>query len=100
LDTGRRQEGVFFGASAFANKCSAGLGTLMAGLVLEWISWPTGSEIRTAADIPPDTLLQLAVIAGPVIGLLALPGVICFRGYQLNRSKMQEIQASLRTSTG
>ncbi len=96
LATGRRQEGVFFGASAFANKCSAGLGTLIAGLVLEWISWPTGSEIKTAADIPPETLIQLAVIAGPVIGLLAIPGVLCFRGYQLNRSKVVEIQQALR----
>ncbi len=97
LRTGRRQEGVFFGASAFANKCSAGLGTLIAGLVLEWINWPTGSAIKTAADIPEDTLLQLAVLAGPVIGLLAVPGVLCFRGYQLNRRVVAEIQASLRT---
>jgi Na+/melibiose symporter-like transporter len=98
LKTGRRQEGVFFGASAFANKCSAGLGTMLAGFVLEWIDWPTGQAIRTAADIPPETLLNLAIIAGPVIGLLTIPGVLCFRGYRLNRSKVAEIQAELRAT--
>ncbi len=98
LDTGRRQEGVFFGASAFANKCSAGLGNLIAGFVLEWIDWPVGPEVRTAADVPPDTLLQLAVIAGPVIALLALPGALCFRGYRLDRARLEEIQADLQAT--
>ena len=96
LVTGRRQEGVFFGASSFANKCSAGLGTLIAGRVLEWIEWPTGAGVRTAADIPADTLFQLALISGPVIGLLAIPGVACFLGYQLNRTRLIEIQTALR----
>ena len=95
LETGRRQEGVFFGASAFANKCAAGLGTLLGGIVLELISWPTGSAIRSAADIPADTIFQLAFIAGPIIALMAIPGVLCLRGYALNRDKMSEIQDQL-----
>ena len=95
LNTGLRQEGVFFGASAFANKCSAGLGNLIAGFVLEWIDWPVGEGVKTAADIPSETLIQLAVIAGPVIALLTIPGVLCFRGYRLNRQRVQEIQAEL-----
>ncbi len=96
LATGRRQEGVFFGASAFANKCSAALGSYFAGLVLVWIDWPVGDAVRTAADIPADTLLQLAIWSGPVASLLALPGLLCLRGYQLNRSKIRDIQAELR----
>lgn len=96
--TGRRQEGVFFGASAFANKCSAGVGTMFAGIVLDTINWPTGPGIRSAADIPPDTIFQLALIAGPVISLMAIPGVLCLKGYQLNRAKLAEIQQGLRAS--
>ncbi len=95
LATGRRQEGVFFGASAFANKCSAGVGSLLAGRVLEWIEWPTGEAIRSSADIPAETLLSLAVIAGPVIALLAIPGAACFLGYRLNRRRVAEIQNRL-----
>ena len=98
LATGRRQEGVFFGASAFANKCSAGLGTLLAGWVLTWIDWPTGPEIRSAADIPADTVFQLAFVSGPVIALLAIPGVLCIAGYKLDRGRLDEIQAQLKNS--
>lgn len=98
LRTGRRQEGVFFGASAFANKCSAGLGSFFAGLILSWIDWPTGEVVKSAADVPPETLFQLAFIAGPVIALLAIPGALCLSGYRLNRTRLEEIQAELRAA--
>ncbi len=98
LLTGRRQEGVFFGASAFANKCSAALGSFLAGIILEWIEWPVGSAVRTAADISPDTLVMLAVLSGPVTALLAIPGVLCLLGYRLNREKLADIQSQLRGS--
>ena len=98
LQTGRRQEGVFFGASAFAVKCSAALGSFLAGLVLTLIDWPTGAAVRTAADIPADTLLLLAVLTGPVTALAALPGLALLRGYRLNRSKLAGIQAELRAA--
>ena len=98
LSTGHRQEGVFFGASAFAVKCSAALGSWLAGLVLTWINWPTGIGVRTAADIPPDILLSMAVLTGPITALVALPGLLCLRGYRLNRRKLQEIQAALRVT--
>ena len=95
LDTGRRQEGVFFGASSFANKCSAALGSLLAGQSLKWIGWPTGDNIRSAADIPHDTVLQLAIIAGPITSLLVIPGVFCLMGYRLNRAELTRIQSQL-----
>ena len=98
LQTGRRQEGVFFGASAFAVKCSAALGSFLAGLVLTLIDWPIGAAVRTAADIPADTLLLLAVLTGPVTALAALPGLALLRGYRLNRSKLAGIQAELRAA--
>ena len=99
LKTGRRQEGVFFGASAFANKCAAGLGSAIAGLVLDLIQWPTGSAIRSAADIPSETLFQLALIQGPLIALLAIPGALCLLGYRLNRARLSEIQTQIRASS-
>ncbi|MEZ5598843.1 MAG: MFS transporter [Pseudomonadales bacterium] len=99
LRTGRRQEGVFFGASAFAGKCSGALGSYLAGLVLAAINWPVGQAVRTAADIPHDTLVTLAIIAHPVSVVLAIPGLLCLRGYSLNREKLSAIQAALRPAT-
>ncbi len=95
LLTGRRQEGVFFGASAFANKCSAALGSLLAGQFLKWISWPTGEGVRGVTDIPHETVLQLAILSGPVTSLLAIPGILCLLGYRLNRQKLEAIQQQI-----
>ena len=100
LLTGRRQEGVFFGASAFANKCSAALGSMLAGITLEWINWPTDKAIRSAADIPPDTIVSLAIISGPVLSLMVIPGIFCLYGYKLNRAKLVEIQHQLHVHSG
>lgn len=99
LQTGRRQEGVFFGAAAFAIKCSSALGNFIAGVVLTLIDWPIGSAVRTAADIPADTLLLLAVLTGPITALLALPGLALLRGYRLNRSQLEGIQAALKEAS-
>ena len=98
LLTGRRQEGVFFGASAFANKCSAALGSLLAGLALTWIDWPTGAGVKEASDVPADTALQLAIFSGPLVSLMVIPGIFCLLGYRLNRAKLSEIQAQLRSA--
>ena len=97
LHTGRRQEGVFFGASSFANKCSAALGSVLAGQILTWIGWPVGQVIKSADDLPREMVIELAVAWGPIASLLAIPGLLCLRGYKLNRRNVAEIKAALRT---
>jgi Na+/melibiose symporter-like transporter len=91
LLTERRQEGVFFGAFSLTNKCSAALGSLIGGSVLDLIAWPTGAAVRTAADVPWDTLVSLGVIWGPVSVLLAIPGLWCINRYRLNRDQHRDI---------
>ena len=95
LLTGSRQEGVLFGAASFAGKCTSALGSLIAGAVLSWLEWPTGEGVKTAADIPPDTLLNMALVFGPGVALLAIPGFFCLRGYKLTRARTAEIQQQL-----
>ena len=96
LEVGRRQEGVLFAAISFAGKCMGALGSLLAGFMLKVIDWPTGEEIKTAADISSDIVLSLGIVSGPIAALLAIPGFICLLGYKLNREKVAEIQAALR----
>ena len=56
LETHQRQEGIFFAAVSFSAKAATGMGNIIAGFGLDIINWPRGPEIRTAADVPPDTL--------------------------------------------
>jgi len=96
LQTGSRQEGVLFGAASFATKCTSALGSLIAGLQLRLIDWPTGEAVKSAADVPDSTLLAMALLSGPVAASLAVPGVFCLLGYKLNREKTTAIQKLLR----
>ncbi len=99
LEVGRRQEGVLFAAVSFAGKSMGALGSLLAGLMLTLIDWPTGEAIKTAEDIPADTILSLGIMSGPIAAMLAIPGFICLLGYKLNRAKVAEIQRQLRERT-
>jgi Na+/melibiose symporter-like transporter len=91
LATGRRQEGVFFGAVAFAGKSASGIGSLLAGVALGVIAWPTG------ADPPPtDAVTRLGVVYGPATTFLAALSLWCYAHYGLTRERHREITAALR----
>ena len=98
LEVGRRQEGVLFAAVSFAGKCMGALGSLLAGVMLTLIAWPTGDTIKSSADIPADTILSLGIMSGPIAAMLAIPGFFCLMRYKLNRAKVAEIQLKLRES--
>ena len=95
LATGKRQEGIFFGASSFSNKSASGLGTLAAGIALDLIHWPTGQAIQSAADIPAETLTQLALLCGPIVSGFAVVSVWCYSHYDLSRQDHQKILEQL-----
>ncbi len=96
LHTGRRQEGIFFGAFTFTNKLSAALGSLIGGTVLDLIRWPTGPQIQSAADVAAETIVTLGLVWGPLAGLLAIPGIYCVSRYTLTRERHEEILAQLK----
>jgi len=92
----QRHEGIFFGTLSFTNKCSAALGSLIGGAVLDWLNWPVGSAIRTAADIDPLTLQQLGLAWGPTALILGLPGLWYIARYRLTRQRHEQILLELQ----
>jgi len=95
LETNRRQEGIFFGAISFSAKGTSGLGNLVAGIGLDVISWPRGADIRSAADVAPETIVYLGILYGPMVAAFALAAVWCLSHYDLTRERHAEIQAEL-----
>ena len=93
--TGRRQEGAFFAAVAFSAKATSGFGAVIAGWALEIIKWPTGPEIRTAADVPPETLLNMGIFYGPMIAALGFISVLFYMGYRLTPKRHAEMLVEL-----
>ena len=96
LVTHRRQEGVFFGSVSFSNKFTTGMGSLVGGIGLDLINWPRGLGIRTAADVPPETLVRLGLIYGPIVASFAVVSMWCFSKHRLDRRRHAEIVCSLR----
>lgn len=71
------------------------MGSLIGGTVLDLIAWPTGAAVRTAADVPWETLVWLGLVWGPLSALLAVPGLWCINRYRLDRERHREILRKL-----
>ena len=101
LKTNKRQEGIFFAAVSFANKCTTGVGNIVAGVALDLISWPRGPEIRGAADVEPQTILNLGIIYGPIVAGFSVVAVWCYHQHKLTREDHAAIrrQLDLRNAT-
>ena len=95
LTSGSRQEGIFFAASNIAIKAPFGIGSFAGGLGLNLIDWPTGPDIRTAAEIEPEIIAQLGILVGPGLGVAALIAVWCFAWYRLSRDSHAAILKQL-----
>ena len=95
LDTGHRQEGIFFAASSFSAKAASGMGNIVAGFGLDIIDWPRGAHVKTAADVPPETLVHLGLMYGPFVAGFGFVSVWCYTHYKLTRERHEEILAEL-----
>ena len=95
LATGKRQEGVFYAALSFVGKAPVGLGSMISGFGLWLIGWPTGTEIQSAADVPPETLVNLGILFGPALAMIGVVAIACYAQYRLDRRRHAEILAGL-----
>lgn len=95
LATGKRQEGIFFASVSFSGKFTSGIGNVVGGVALDLIRWPRGPQIQTAADVPPETLIWLGLIYGPIVSGFAVVSVWCYSKHHLNRARHAEIVAQL-----
>jgi len=96
LLTGKRQEGIFFAAASFATKTTAGIGSLLAGTALDLIHWPRGVGVQSAADIPPESLVWLGLIYGPIVAGFAVFNVIFNLKCKMTREDHEETVRQLK----
>ena len=92
LHTHRRQEGIFFGALAFAGKSTSGLGTFIGGLALDLIHFPTQADPST---IPIEKIDALGFFYGPGIMLFAVVAMLLLSRYRIDRRRHAEIARAL-----
>jgi Na+/melibiose symporter-like transporter len=88
LDTGRRNEGVISSTITFATKCADALGTLIAGVLLSLIAFPTETDV---GDVPSDIIANLGLIYGPLVCLIWMGVILSISRYRISRSRHQEM---------
>jgi Na+/melibiose symporter-like transporter len=99
LETGEREEGIFFGALAFSGKTASAMGHAVAGIGLDLIRWPRGGDLLPA-DIPADTIWNLGFFFGPTMTAFGVAALVFFSRYRLSRSSHATILAELRERRG
>jgi len=92
LETGRRQEGIFFGAISFSGKAAHGIGLVIAGFAVDLIAFPTQAE---PGSVPYEILARLGFFYGPVVWLLSMIAMLFYAGIKLNRGRAAEIRSEL-----
>lgn len=93
---GARREGLYFAGWAFASKAASGLGTLIAGLTLQAIAFPTDlAERGMTAQLPDHTVRLLGLAYGPGSGLLYLGSILVTFLYTLTAARHAAIMTDL-----
>ena len=94
-----RREGLYFASLSFAFKAATGLGSMVAGFLLDAIRFPS-SAIASGhvANIAPDVLRNLGLLYGPGAGLITLASLLFFSRYRLTRAAHAAITRSLAQS--
>ena len=93
LGSGRRQEGIFFGALSFSGKAASGVGNLIGGIALDLIAFP---DAAVPGAVPDAVLTRLGLAYGPVVMGFAVVAVWCYTHYRLTRVRHEEILAALK----
>ncbi len=93
LKTGKREEGLFFAARAFATKASYGLGAFLAGIVLEIIQFPKEAD---PSMVSGDAVQNLALFAGPGMLILFSLTVLIIRFFPISKADHDHIMAELK----
>ncbi len=83
LATGKRQEGVFAAALSFSGKATAGLGAMMAGLLLQHVvMWPAKAH---PGAVDPHIVTRLGLVAGVLVPTLLIIPLILGSRYNITR---------------
>lgn len=92
METGGREEGLFFSASSFAQKASFGLGALVAGIALDVIKFPKGVAVD---EVPREILMDYATFAGPILLAALLASIFLIRNYPIDAKEHAKITQAI-----
>jgi glycoside/pentoside/hexuronide:cation symporter, GPH family len=95
LRTGRRQEGIYYGARAFIRKMAGALTIFLTLQLLGWAGYQPPPEHATLYAQPDSVLKMIRLLVSPMGAILLFGAVLCAWFYPLNRKKYAKIRELL-----
>jgi GPH family glycoside/pentoside/hexuronide:cation symporter len=92
---GARREGLYFAGISFSAKASSGIGALLAGFLLDLISFPHGTTVAAQAHIPTATVVKVGLLQGPGAALITAISVMVLMLYRRGRREHEEVRQAL-----
>ncbi|MCP4755021.1 MAG: MFS transporter [Proteobacteria bacterium] len=97
LETGRRQEGIFFSTRTLASKFTVGFGHLFGGLALDhYIRFPQGGKgAIEVGSVAPDIIWRLGFFNVSTIIVFACLAIFVYRKYNITMEKYEATRQKL-----
>jgi GPH family glycoside/pentoside/hexuronide:cation symporter len=99
---GARREGLYFAGISLSAKASSGIGSLIAGILLDLIRYPHGHGVtaQQLAHVPLATVNELGILSGPGAALITAVSVVTLTLYRRGRKDHEEIRQALLERRG
>lgn len=92
LVDGKRVEGLIFACRSLITKATSGLGTMLGGMLLNFVEFPTKAQPGQVAD---QVLFNLGLAEGPATAVFTTVGLLIYLTYPLSKARHDEIRAQL-----
>jgi len=92
VETGRRNEGVFFAGAFFIQKCCSGLGIWATGLLLDLVDFPAAAR---PGQVPVATVDRLTILFFVLYGVLAFAAAGFYRLFPFGKAEHEARVAAL-----
>lgn len=93
-----RREGLYFASLSFAFKAATGIGSMLAGFVLEAVRFPNSEMAKTPVTvlhIAAPTLRGIGLAYGPAAAIITLTSILFFSRYRIDRAAHAAINVEL-----
>lgn len=92
IETGRRNEGVFFAGAFFVQKCCSGLGIWATGMLLDLVDFPALAKVGTVAPAAVD---RLTILFSVLYAVLAFAAAGFYRAFPFGKAEHEARVAAL-----
>ena len=92
IETGRRNEGVFFAGAFFVQKCCSGLGIWATGLLLDLVNFPASAK---PGQVPVEAVDRLTILFSVLYAVLAFAAAGLYRAFPFGKAEHEARVAAL-----